>query len=380
MKKILSILFFIMSIITFAGTKVKIPLNLTDMYLYKNLDTGNYEGVYPELLKDTNDNQSFDYKIDLENPDIILRVTDKTQYKNYNFIPTPITYRINILVNKNGKIRNISDLQGLKIAYIHGDRGLKEFEQRFKNMSFEKIKVDNEDIGLEKLEENSVDAFIVKDYVERNSFESSVRVIENILYREEIGVRKDLEKLYNNIKNKVELKSNEKFRDILRENRIAYYKYILKDTPNYNFVKDNYREIKVSLPLAKYALPLYYSINNIYKGMLIDILDEIENILEIPVEVTTEEGDINSTVIEGRESKDRYILTKPYYQGKMGIANRKCDAFTVELSDLDNSKIIFKNTTLTNYIPNIVENAEIISVPTLYDGFQKLLKGEEIIL
>lgn len=379
MKKLLLILFLIISVFTSAENKIKaaIPLNLTDMYLYKNLDSGKYEGVYPNILKKINEKYPIDYTIENNNPEILLRVNETTEYKEYNFVPTQITYRVNVLVNKNGKIRNISDLKGLKIAYVENMRGLQEFEGRFKDITFEKIKAANEDIGLEELKNNSIDALIVQDYIERNSFESEVRVIENILYREQIGVRKDSPELYEMIKEEVALQRGENLKKILADSRLSYYKYLLKNTPNYNAVKEKYKEIKVNILKDKYALPLYYFLNGQYKGMLIDILDEIEEILEIPVKVTTEKGNINAFVIEGKESREKYVMSKPYYQSVIGIANRKYDSFTVELSDLDNSKIILlEDVAFVNYIPKIVNNAEIILASSIEEGFEKLVKGE----
>lgn len=379
MKRIISVLFLLMSVLAFSENKIKIqvPLNLTDMYLYKNLDTGKYEGVYPEILEKVNEKYSVEYKLDGENPEILLRITNTEKYKNYNFISTPMTYRVMVLVNNKGMIRNISDLKGLKIAYIENSRGIEEFQERFGNLAVEKIKVANEDIGLEKLEDNTVDAFVVQDYIERNSFESHVRIIENILYREKIGVRKDCRELYDFIKEELLQNSGENLKNILKKNRVSYYKYLLKDTPNYNEVKEKYKDIKITVPKDKYALPIYYSMGGKYKGMLADILGEIEEILEIPVVITTENGNINSMVVDGNKNKEKYIISKPYYQGEIGIANRKFDSFAVGLSDLDNSKIIIlKDSSFMEYIPKIVKNAEIVPVSTLNEGFQKLIKGE----
>lgn len=379
MKRIVSVLFLLMSALAFSenGIKAQVPLNLTDMYLYKNLDTGKYEGVYPEILKKVSEKYSVEYKLNEENPEILLRITNGGKYENYNFISTPMTYRVMVLVNNGGMIRNTSDLKGLKVAYVENSRGIDEFQERFGNLAVEKVKVANEDIGLEKLENNIVDAFVVQDYIEKNSTESRVRVIENILYREQIGVRKDCEELYKFIKEELLQNSGDNLKNILRKNRVSYYKYLLKDTPNYNEVKEKYKSIKVTVPKEKYALPIYYSISGKYKGMLVDILGEIEEILEIPVIITTEDGNINSMVVEGNKNREKYIISKPYYQGEIGIANRKYDSFTVELSDLDNSKIIImKNSSFTEYISKAVKNAEIVPALNLNDGFQKLIKGE----
>ena len=84
---------------------IKIPLNLTDMYLYKNLETGKYEGVYGELFEKINAEKldskyDLDYKLESEDPEIMIRVVDSHQNEHYNYIPTSITYRVAILVKK----------------------------------------------------------------------------------------------------------------------------------------------------------------------------------------------------------------------------------------------------------------------------------------
>lgn len=377
MKKIIILLLISISLITYGETKIKIASNITDMYLYKNLYTGEYEGVYSEILKDIDKNikYSFDYK---EQPEILLRVTKKEKYPNYNFITVPVNYRVIVLVNKNSGFRNISDLNGLKIGYVENRRGIEEIEDRYSALEYEKIKIKNEDIALEKLEKREIDGLIVQDYIERNSFESKVRIVEDILYREQVGVRKDCTNLYEKVEKNIKERCENNFLTILRRNRIAYYKYLLQDTPSYNIVKERYKSIKVTIPKDKYLLPLYYSIGKKYDGILIDILKEIEEILEIPIELINDEGDICGIVVESEKSKKKFNISRPYFESQIGIANRKFDSFTVGLSDLDNSKILLleRDEFLKEYVDSTVKNNKIILVSTMEEGFRKLILGD----
>lgn len=377
MKKLLLIIMISISLFTYGETKVKIESNITDMYLYKNLYSGKYEGVYSDFLKDVDKNieYSFSYK---DKPELLLRVTNTEKYPDYKFIPTPINYRVMVLVNKYGKIRNVSDLMGLRIGYIVNSRGLEEFKDRFSYLKYDRVKIENEDIALEKLENKEIDALIIEDYIERNSFESSIRILEDTLYKEKIGVRNDCENLYTVVEENIREKSKDSLMDILKNNRINYYKYLLEDTPNYIAVKEKYKKIKVLVPKDKYLLPLYYSLNGEYNGILIDILKEIEAILDIPIEVTTEKGDILPMLVSNEESRRKYSMSKPYYQNKIGIANRKYDSFAVGFSDLDNSKIIMLKSadSLKNFILKVVNNSEIIFVPTMEEGFKRLISGD----
>lgn len=97
MKKLLLIIMISISLFTYGETRVKIESNITDMYLYKNLYSGKYEGVYSDFLKDVDKNieYSFSYK---DKPELLLRVTNTEKYPDYKFIPTPINYRVMVLV------------------------------------------------------------------------------------------------------------------------------------------------------------------------------------------------------------------------------------------------------------------------------------------
>lgn len=377
MKKLLLAIMMSISLFAYGETKIKIESNITDMYLYKNLYLGRYEGVYSDLLKEIDKNIKYSFNFE-EKPEILLRVTNTEKYPDYKFISTPINYRVMVLVNKYGKIRNVSDLMGLRIGYIANSRGLEEFKDRFSYLKYDRVKIENEDIALEKLENREIDALIIEDYIERNSFESDVRILEDTLYREKIGIRKDCENLYKAVENNVKEKSEDDLIELLKSNRVKYYKYLLKDTPNYIAVKEKYKKIKVRVPKDKYLLPLYYTINDKYHGLMIDILKEIEDILEIPIEITTKDGDIISMMINNRENKKKYIMSKPYYQNKLGIANRKFDSFTVGFSDLDNSKIIMLNSasSLKEFFSKVIKNSEIILVPSMEEGFKKVISGE----
>lgn len=135
MKKIVLLILLIISSFCFAGESlnIKVSENLVDMYLYRDMEEGRYKGVYTDLLKkvEKKSTHKLNYIFNEKNPDIALRIVDKSLYKDYNFIQMPINYRIAILVNNGGNIRKISDLQGLKIGYIENSRGIDEIEKKF---------------------------------------------------------------------------------------------------------------------------------------------------------------------------------------------------------------------------------------------------------
>lgn len=384
MKKLITIFFVIITSFIFAKEPltIKIPLNLTDMYLYKNLETGKYEGVYAELFEKIdneklNSDYILNYKLESENPEIMIRVVDSYEDEHYNYIPTSITYKVSVLVKNNSNIRKISDLNGLKIAYIPNSRGLKEFEERFSNIEFKKVTVSNEDKGLEALEIGEADAFIVVDWSESNSVESHIRIIESLQYKEQIAVREDKPELYNSIKNYITSVSVSNFTNIIKRNRINYYTYLLKDTPNQEIVKNKFKEIKVQLPEAKYALPLFYEKSGKYKGLLPDILKDLETIIGVPFKLTKADGDINAYIIKNQKKMEKYIFSSPYYSSDIAIANKKLDSYGASITDLDNKKIlVVQNSYFSEYLPHVAKDITIIPVKSVQEGLKRLSAGE----
>lgn len=378
MKKIFFLFFIIINCISFGKEtlKVKIPKNNTDMYLYRNMEEGRYKGVYVELFDRVKDkiDKEVSYSLKSENPDIILRVVDKNEYKDYTLLQMPISYRVAVLVKNDGRLKKISELHGLKVGYVENNRGIEEIQKRFKELKFEKVALQNKSKAIESLENGEVDGLILIDWTNSNTLETSTRALENFLYREHIAVRKDLEEVIGILEKEIKEIKGENLDEIIRENRIEFYQYLLKDMPDYKFVKENFKNIKVGFPKDKYLLPLYYESNGKLKGILPNILEDLEKILDIPFSITKgEDWDVNAIMVRDRQLDKKYRFTRPYYKSKMAIANRKMDSFEITLSDLDNEKIIMlKDEDLKINISQVVDKPEIIYVETLQEGIEKL--------
>jgi len=389
MKKIM--LGLIMCLFSFSfgeeAIKVNIPLKTTDMYLYKNLEIGKYEGVYTYFLDGISDKVI--YKVDdsfynnhsrvsKESSVIVRTFEDKNDNEHY-YIETPIRYTVAVLTRRNSFVKTMDDLNNLNVGYIKGSQGLKEIKTRFKNINFIENSVKNREKGLEALDKGEIEALIIKDWLNYYDDNKITRIVDKINYKEYIAIDKDKENVYNKIKLKIDNLKNEEIEKIISTERTKYYKYILKDTPNYSIVKNKFNEIKVKLPKDKYMIPFYYSYKKSYKGITIKVIKEIERVLDIPLIFSNNDGDIQPILIRNNKNLRKYIFTKPYYESKITIANRSRDGFIENIADLDNKKIIVrKDTNIKEYIQSRVKNPEIIEVATYQEGLEKLLdkKGE----
>ncbi|MEG2436699.1 MAG: transporter substrate-binding domain-containing protein [Cetobacterium sp.] len=388
MKKIILLVFVLLNTYMFAEKNINIgiPTNYTDMFLYKDLDKGEYQGVYVDIISEMNKKlqlfKEVEYSLNGESDatnDIILRTIETTQgAKKYTYIDTPMIYRIAIVVKKTSKLTNIGDMESLKVAYVPGNHGIREITERYSGINLEKVEVKNLDEGLEYLESGAVDAFIVQDWSDKNSGENNFKTIENFKYNEQLAVKNEFGESSLKIKKFIEELPADKLQNIIKENRVKFYKYLLKETPSYEYILENYKDIKVRIGKDEFMLPFYYKQKNTYQGLTVNIIKELENIIGVPFVYTKqEEFDVNGIAIENIGGKSTYNYTKPYYEMKLSIANRKSDGFVQSISDLDKSKVlVLKGDYSYEYLKKVLKNSELIQVETYDEGLDKLLNQD----
>lgn len=357
--------------------KVGYPLEFTDMYLYKNLETSEYNGVYVDILKGYIEGKNIElqYKIANGKEDIIIGERADND-SLYNIINTPFSYRATVLVNVDSPLKKIDDIFAMNVGYVKGERGIEEVANRNKDLEFEKISYENENKTILALKNNRVDAIVLKDWSEKNPIEKKFRVLSTTIFKEKLRVTKDNVELYEDLKKYIAAMSTEEIREIVEKNRIEYYKYLLKNTPSYESVKENYKSIKVELMKDEYYLPLYYKEEKNYRGLIFDILEDINKILEIPIEVVESDGDIKGIYVE-KERENRYVATKPYYKTDIAVASKGHSFLISDFSDLDNSKIIMvRSRSFRKLIEDKTYGVTIVDVETVKEGIEKLLKDE----
>lgn len=376
--------FFLISSIVFGGEGLIVgyPLNLTDMYFYKDLENIDYRGVYSDLLEGFNskNNNKYDleYKAGKKDGDLLLRVTQEQESKNFNYIVTPFSYRASVLVNMNSIFTKFDDLVGLRVGYVKNQRGIEAIENRNRGVEFYKTSFKSENQAMLALKNGIVDAIVLKDWNESNPIEKNFRVISTVLAKEQIGVSKDKIDLYKDLEKYLNTLSVEELDKIIAKNRVDFYRYLLKDTPDYNTIRERYKNLKVALQKDSYILPIYYQENGIYKGLLFDVLSEIEKIIEIPIEITNKKDDADLNGLYIRKMDDnQYVATKPYYRTDIAVASAKKSYLISEITDLDNSKVIVvEGQTVGKYIEDRTEGVTLVLATTIEDGINKLLNGE----
>lgn len=371
--------FMVLTSVLFGKETIKVgyPLEFTDMYLYKNLETSEYNGVYVDILNKYIEGKDIKLEYGVTNGDEDIIIGEKADNENlYNVINTPFTHRAIILVNADSPLKKIDDIFAMNVGYVKGEKVIDEIASRNKDLQFEKISYENENKAILALKNNRVDAIILKDWSEKNPLEKKFRILNTAIFREKLGIKKDNLELYENLKKYIGSIPTGEINKSVKKNRVEYYRYLLKNTPIYEKVKKDYKNIKVELMKDEYYLPLYYKEGDNYKGVIFDILGDINKILEIPIEVVKDNGDIRGVYIE-KEKDSNYVATKPYYRTDIAVASKGNSFLISNFSDLDNSKIIVvKSRSFKKLIEDKTYGVTIVNVDSVEEGLKKLLEGE----
>lgn len=384
MKRILFCFFMFVSIAFAEVTNIKVgyPQSITDMYLYMDLEKSEYRGVYVDLLNEFSNENKKDYKFNYttadEDADILLRVSQTQELEGYNYLVTPFAYKAVVLVDVNSHFRDIDDLYGLIIGYVKNQKGMAELENRNKSLKFQKMEFETENEAILALKNGEVDGIVLKDWNESNPLEKSFRVISSAYFKEKIAVSKQDVELYKGLKEYLSKLETSFLEGKKRENRVNFYRYILKDTPDFDGIKEKYSELKVQLPKEEYFLPIYYrNDRGEYRGLLFEILKDMGKILDIPIRVINSEETPDIVGVYVSQNKDGYLATKPYYKAAVGVASTMKSFALSDVEDLDNSTVIVVNGEIVeDLIKSKTEGVNFITAPTIEEGIKKLLNKE----
>ncbi|MGL4868514.1 MAG: HD domain-containing phosphohydrolase [Cetobacterium sp.] len=135
-----------------------------------------------------------------------------------------------------------------------------------------------------------------------------------------MSINKKYPELYSILmKSKDSFKTSD-LRESFKKERPIYYKILLKDDIRLLNLRKNYTDIKVLLPASGDMLPLFYRTRKGYSGYIIDRLEELAFVLDIPLVFTrdlNEKYDIKAADSDVflNSNSNMYI---PYYQ--IGIA------------------------------------------------------------
>ena len=337
------------------------------VYLYQK-KSGELAGVYIEFFEKLTQQTGLKFKIQSADKDemkkllkdgggdILFNIAKTSERENhYFFIPTYNTYNVGLFTKKN-KSLDLNNIDNLKIGHIEGTSDsilVKEFYPNFKNL----ISIDdNENFGFSSLENGEVDVIIGKS--SNDVFKNYNFIPLNHIPSSQLWMV--VNKKYPILKNIIEkFKFDFSEKDIvksLKKERLIFYKQLLKNDPIIKKLKYKYKNFKVLIPENNSIIPLLYISKSTYDGYIIDRLNELSYLTDIPINfVKNPKEDYDIKAIDTNLFTDSNEFFIPYYESQLAAFSLINDNFVDAYSDVKNKKIGFVSTEYLNQA--LIKNA-----------------------
>ena len=321
------------------------------IYLYKD-DNDKIDGIYVDIFNEITkktglkfefnelDKEKIQSLVASDQGDIVFNMSKTAaREKDYFFLPTLNTYYTGLFTKENNKI-NLNNLSNLKIGYIENTSDyflLKENYPDLKNL----IPIKDEgNFGFLALKNGDIDILLGKsnyDLKKDYKFYLLDKIPESSLY---MAINKKDPILKDIVQKYMFSLTEEDIANFLTAERPKYYSEVFKNDSLMSNLKNRYKEIKVLIPDTAEVLPLFYKDKNTYKGYIIDRLEELSKLIEIPIVYTTDPKsnyDIEAIDLEDLSNTGDYFI--PYYESQIAAFSKEESNFIDNIDSLTNKKV-----------------------------------------
>ena len=125
----------------------------------------------------------------------------------------------------------------------------------------------------------------------------------------------------------------------LKKERPLFYSKLLENNETLKNIKQNYKEIRVLLSKSNEVIPLFYKSKNKYRGYLIDRLDELSELTNLPIVFMNDPNNFDIKLIDIATSPYSKELFIPYYEFQLAAFSNNKEVFIDSFSDIKGKKI-----------------------------------------
>lgn len=378
------IVYFFIFISIFAKENIILVENENSFFFY--MKNGKAKGLYPMIIEDINKQKNLNLKVKALESDEILNLKDmknsimdliesQERSKYYYFIPTFFYGTANIYFKGDAK-NHLMSFYKKRLGIIKGSYIEKRFIEEYGFLENQLIDIKNRENGLKLLKKGSIDAIVTDNqYGFKEPLNSySLPYIEPM--QTSLAIPKTQKRLYLSLKKYFDNLSDEKLKKFIDKARVEYFKSKFKD--RYKNLKG--KEIDVIFPRDVSLYPLYYNINGEKKGVTIDYLNNISEIIGVKFNKKFETNEkFKPTDVEalGVVKKEDFIYTNSYYTLTPAIYNRKKEGFINNILEARDGKfVITKNSYILPYVEKYIDEKNIIIVDTLENAMNKIILRE----
>lgn len=363
--------------------------NENSFFFYK--EKNEYKGLYPKIFEDINKKKKINLNLRELDTNLILDmekgkdtlimdlIENEERREKYYFIPTFFYLKANMYFLNNNFI-DITNFYKKRVGVIKGTYLDREFLEKYDFLYSDIIDIETREKGLQILKDGEIDGFVADN---QYGFKDNLRKIE--LNRIPImvttlAVPKSEKKLYKDLKRYFEEISPETLKNMISDSRREYYKDKFKD----RYVNLKEKSIDVVFPTEKTNYPLYYIEDGEEKGLAIEYLKDVGEVLGIQVKkifYSKEEDWKNSdiTVASTIESsiRDNENYTNPYYTLTPVIFNRKEEGFINNLVEARKKRFaVVENSYYMDYLRKFLKEENFIYAKDMDETIEKVRKKE----
>ncbi|MBC2850995.1 transporter substrate-binding domain-containing protein [Cetobacterium sp. 8H] len=308
-------------------------LRPTSIFLYRD-EKGELRGVQKEFFKYLEKKIGVRFKfrdrdislikedICNNNSEIVINASkNKSRDNFYKFVATPNTYYTGFYT-KDFEILNLNDIHEKRVGIIEDSTEEIKFKESY-NKQYENIKeivyVKNPEDGFKRLDSGDIDVYLGKsntDIFKSYDFQVLDRIAKNNL---KIMVSKKEVCLANIVEKYQKKFFNDGMVQVLENERPIFYKQILKNDKDLKYIKENYKEIVVSMPNVEDINPLFYRKKENYFGYVPDRMIEFGKIVGVPIVFkpykSGEYSNIKAVDYKLFKERSEYII--PYYESNV---------------------------------------------------------------
>lgn len=363
--------------------------NENSFFFYK--EKNEYKGLYPKIFEDINKKKKINLNLRELDTNLILDmekgkdtlimdlIENEERREKYYFIPTFFYLKANMYFLNNNFI-DITNFYKKRVGVIKGTYLDREFLEKYDFLYSDIIDIETREKGLQMLKDGEIDGFVADNQYGFKDNLSKIELNRIPIMVTTLAVPKSEKKLYKDLKRYFEEISPETLKNMISDSRREYYKDKFKD----RYVNLKEKSIDVVFPTEKTNYPLYYIEDGEEKGLAIEYLKDVGEVLGIQVKkifYSKEEDWKNSdiTVASTIESsiRDNENYTNPYYTLTPVIFNRKEEGFINNL--VEARKKIFavvENSYYMDYLRKFLKEENFIYAKDMDETIEKVRKKE----
>ena len=363
--------------------------NENSFFFYKERDE--YKGLYPKIFEDINKKKKINLNLkeldtnlilDMEKGrDILIMdlIENEERREKYYFIPTFFYLKANMYFLNNNFI-DITNFYKKRVGVIKGTYLDREFLEKYDFLHSEIIDIETREKGLQMLKDGDVDGFVADNQYGFKDNLNKIELSRIPIMVTTLAVPKSEKKLYKDLKRYFEEISPETLKNMISVSRREYYKDKFRD--KYINLKD--KSISVVFPTEKTNYPLYYIEDGEEKGLAIEYLKDVGEVLGIQIKkifYSKEEDWKNSdiTIASTIESsiRDNENYTNPYYTLTPVIFNRKEEGFINNLVEARKKRFaVVENSYYMDYLRKFLKEENFIYAKDIDETIEKVRKKE----